>query len=103
MDAQKGRNPSYVWHSILVAQPIIRQGMHWQIGNGKKVCIWKDKWIPSPSTYRVVSPSILLPEDATVDILIDSDHELWRAHLVRELFLNFEAENILIEYSYASG
>nr|POE66538.1 hypothetical protein CFP56_18795 [Quercus suber] len=34
-------------------------------------------------------------EDATVDILIDSDHGLWRVDLVRELFLNFEAENIL--------
>lgn len=66
--------------------------MRWQIGNGKKVCIWKDKWTPFPSTYRVVSPHIPLPEDATVDTLIDSDHELWRADLVRELFLNFEAE-----------
>ena len=49
VDARKGRNPSYVWHSILAAQPIIRQGMHWQIGNGKKFCIWKDKSTPSPS------------------------------------------------------
>ena len=95
VDARKGRNPSHVWRNILAAQPIIRQGMCWQIGNGKKVCIWKDKWTPSPSTYRVVSPRILLPEDATVDTLIDSNHRLWRANLVRELFLNFEAENIL--------
>ena len=64
-----------------------------KLENGKKVCIWKDKWTPSSSTYRVVSPRILLPEDATVDTLIDSDHGLWRA------------ENILsipFEYSYVS-
>lgn len=34
VNAQKGRNPSYVWRSILAAQAIIRQGMHWQVGNG---------------------------------------------------------------------
>ena len=93
VDARKGRNPSYVWHNILATQPIIQQRMCQQIGNAKKVCIWKDKWTPSPSTYRVESPRILLLE--ALDTLIDSNHGLWRADLVRELFLNFEAENIL--------
>ena len=47
VNAQKGRNPSYVWQSILVAQPIIRQGMRWQVGNGQSICVWKDKWLPT--------------------------------------------------------
>ena len=37
----------------------------------------------------------MLPAEAIVDILIDADHDTWRADLVRELFLDFEAENIL--------
>ena len=37
----------------------------------------------------------LLPEDATVHVLIDVDHGIWRSDLVRELFLNFEADIIL--------
>ncbi|XP_075660877.1 uncharacterized protein LOC142630725 [Castanea sativa] len=64
------------------------------IGNGKKVCIWKDKWTPFPSTYRVVSPRILLPEDATVDTLIDFDHRLWRADLVRSVW---DSCNLLVD------
>ena len=37
----------------------------------------------------------MLPAEAIVDILIDADHGIWRADLVRELFLDFEAESIL--------
>ena len=69
--------------------------MRWQVGDGKSIRIWKDKWIPIPSTYRVISPRTLLPIDATVDIVIDAERGTWRADLVRELFINFEAENIL--------
>ena len=95
VQAQQGRNPSYVWQSILAAQPIFKHGMRWQVGNGENICIWKDKWIPNPSTYQIISPRTLLPEDATVNVLIDADHGTWRSDLVRELFLNFEADIIL--------
>ena len=95
VNAKLGRHPSYAWRSILAAQPIINHGMRWQVGDGKSTRIWKDKWIPIPSTYRVISPRTLLPIDATVDILIDAERGTWRADLVRELFIKFEAENIL--------
>ena len=37
----------------------------------------------------------MLPVEVTADILIDADHGTWSADLVRELFLDFEAESIL--------
>ncbi|KAL4627066.1 hypothetical protein ACB092_05G140400 [Castanea dentata] len=95
VNAQKGRYPSYVWHSILATQPLVNQEMRWQVGDGKSIRIWKDKRIPTPSTFRVISPRTLLPIDQTVDILIDTDRGTWIANLVRELFINFEAETIL--------
>ena len=79
VQAQQGRNPSYVWQSILAAQPIFKHGMRWQVGNGENIYIWKDKWIPNPSTYQIISPRTLLPEDATVNVLIDADHGTWRS------------------------
>ena len=33
VQAQQGRNPSYVWRSILAAQSIIKHGMRWQVGD----------------------------------------------------------------------
>ena len=95
VNAHKGRNPSYVWRSILATQPIIMQGMRWQVGNGQSICVWKDKWLPTQPTYQVISPRTLLPENVKADFLIDAEHGCWIANLVRELFINFEAETIL--------
>ena len=69
--------------------------MRWQVGDGKSVWIWKDKWIPTPSTFRVISPRILLLLDQITDILIDANRGTWTVDLVRELFINFEVETIL--------
>lgn len=56
IQASLGSKPSYVWRSIMVAQKLVCQGMHWQIGNGESVRVWRDKWLPTPFTYRVGSP-----------------------------------------------
>jgi len=87
VNAQKGRNPSYVWRSILAAQANIRQGMRWQVGNGWSICDWKDKWLLTQSTYQVISPRTLLLENVKADFLIDAEHGFWRADLGRELLL----------------
>ena len=29
--------------------------MRWQVGDGTQIKAWKDKWIPSPRTYKVVT------------------------------------------------
>ena len=41
------------------------------MGNGHSIMIWKDKWVPSLSTYKVVSLVSSLPEDSRVVALID--------------------------------
>ena len=69
--------------------------MRWQVSDGKSIRIWKDKWILTPSTFRVISPRILLPLDQITDILIDANRGTWTTDLVRELFINFEVETIL--------
>ena len=50
-----GQNPSYVWRSLMVVQNIIQRGMRWQVGDGKKIRVWHDKWVPRPSTYKVIT------------------------------------------------
>ena len=55
VEASMGCQPSYAWRSIMAAQPLVRRGMWWQVGDGKMIKVWKDKWIPSPSTYKVIT------------------------------------------------
>ena len=56
MEANLGRRPSYVWRRLLAAREVIERGSRWIVGNGKKVKIWRDRWIPTPYTFKVVSP-----------------------------------------------
>ena len=84
VDASLGNNPSYVWRSIMASQKLVKHGLRWQIGNGFNVQVWKDKWLPSSSTFRVVFPRLNSP----------LDHKCWNLHLLQQLFLLFEVEEI---------
>ena len=55
--AMLGNNPSFMWRSLMAAQDIVKHDLRWRIGNGEKVKVWGDKWLPTPSTYQVTSPS----------------------------------------------
>lgn len=58
----------------MAAQKIVQQGLRWQIGNGLSVQVWKDKWLPNSSTYKVVSPRLDSSLALRVSDLIDSDN-----------------------------
>ena len=94
VDASLGRNPSFAWRSIMAAQDIVQKGRRWQVGNGCSIMIWKDKWLPSPSTYEVVSLVNNIPEDSRIAELIDEEKGAWQTDLVCNVFLPHEADLI---------
>lgn len=47
---------SWIWKSLISAKDLFLKGIKWQVGNGAKIKIWKDKWLPTPSTYKIHSP-----------------------------------------------
>ena len=63
-------------------------------GDGTPVNIFKDSWLPGNNLSRVLSPILVLSEDATVDQLIDSNSRWWNTSLVDSIFLPFEAQLI---------
>ena len=73
LDAAIPVNASYVWRSICAANVVLKAGLRWRIGTGSRVKIWKDAWLPSPTTHRVLSPISVLDQNATVDSLIDEE------------------------------
>ena len=70
---------------------MILLGARWRIGNGTSVKIFKDFWLPGNNSGRVLSPILVLSEDAMVDQLIDSDSRWWNRSLMDSIFLPFEA------------
>uniref|UniRef100_A0A5B7BF13 Reverse transcriptase zinc-binding domain-containing protein n=1 Tax=Davidia involucrata TaxID=16924 RepID=A0A5B7BF13_DAVIN len=94
LDARLGHNPSFTWRSILTARPIIEVGSRWRIGSGTSVAIWGQRWLPKPSTFKVISPPVDGLHDLMVADLIDQDSMSWKEDRVRDLFIPFEAEEI---------
>ena len=54
-EAQMGKSPSYAWKSIMAAKEVVVKGSKWIIGNGESVNIWKDRWILTSESFKVVS------------------------------------------------
>ena len=68
-----GRNPSYVWRSVVAARDIIDKGLRWNVGNGKKVNIWNDRCLPTVDSFKRVSPRNQEVRLEKVEQLIDFD------------------------------
>ena len=86
LHAELGTKPSYAWRSILSAQLVLKAGYRWQVGDGENIGIWKDRWLPRPSTFRVLSPLAFLPDDTKVSSLIDSNNGEWNESLISQKF-----------------
>jgi ribonuclease HI len=95
MEAKTGYQPSYAWRSIQSAKEVINLGSRWRIGNGEKVKIFKDKWLPNQVGFKVWSRCDELNEDVLVSTLIDPDTKQWKRDLLSHLFYPHEAKQIL--------
>jgi len=92
--APLGNNPSFTWQSIRATQDLVKFGLKWRIDNGDSVRVWGDKWLPTPSTYKVSSPRLFLHPDTRVGELINKEEACWNSEVVDNLFLPHEAEVI---------
>lgn len=81
-----GSRPSLVWRSILSAKNLLQAGIVWRIVDGQSVHIWGDKWIPKMSSFSIQTPCRILPMEAKVCNMIESNHSRWNISLIRENF-----------------
>ncbi|XP_042950200.1 uncharacterized protein LOC122282309 [Carya illinoinensis] len=51
VEAQVSYCPSQIWRSLMSVMDLIKAGFVWRAGNGKSIRVWKDKWVPIPSTF----------------------------------------------------
>ncbi|KAL0004830.1 hypothetical protein SO802_012391 [Lithocarpus litseifolius] len=94
MEAKDSRLGSYAWRSILVGREVIQRGARWRVGDGKKIRIWQDHWLPRKHPPQVLSCPLADFENAKVDVLIDPRSRRWNEDMVDGLFSAEEAELI---------
>jgi hypothetical protein len=95
MNAKVPNNASFTWRSIMWAQLVIEKGTRWRVGDGADIHIWKDRWLPSPTTFKVITPVSGMLRDAKVSELITQDPLCWNLPLIDSLFM--ERDTALIE------
>ena len=95
LQAKLGKQPSYAWRSIFAAKEIIVRGSQWNIGNGQRVHIWVDSWIPRPDSFSVINPRTPQAEAKLVAELIDANKKVWDVAKVRSIFLPQEVDAVL--------
>jgi hypothetical protein len=94
LEAKLGTKPSFIWRSIYKSRALVKEGLIWRIGDGSRVHIWGDKWLPIPTTYCVQSPPKNLAPDALVSELIERRVGGWKQNLLLENFNKEEVEAI---------
>lgn len=72
---------------------LIKRGLRKNLGNGQSIYIFRDPWIPRPSTFKVVTQPIPLMEDAIVADFITPSIQLDVVKL-NQFFISHDVEAI---------
>ena len=77
------------------ARELIKKGSFWRVGDGTRIQIWEDRWLPTPYQHSVITPCPQNTPLTHVSQLIDHQTRAWDKDVVRSIFIPFEAKNIL--------
>jgi hypothetical protein len=85
---------SYTWRSILKGVDVLKTGIVWRIGDGGKINLWDDPWLPREPSRKPVTPrgQNLLSK---VSDLINPITGWWDEDLVRQTFVEQDMDIIL--------
>ncbi|KAL6204632.1 hypothetical protein ACLB2K_021899 [Fragaria x ananassa] len=88
-----GPKPSFIWRSLVWGKELLCAGIRWRVGNGTAIRIWEDKWLPSPWSFRVVTPRFM-DSNTRVSTLMTSP-SMWDVIFIQTHFLPVDADKIL--------
>jgi hypothetical protein len=95
LDAKNGnKTGSYTWYNIQKASWILKKGGLWNVGNGESINIWSDYWLPRQQSYKIWTPKGQASQQWVRDLMVP-ETRWWNRQLINNLFLLFEAEQIL--------
>ena len=76
------------------AREVIDLGSRWRVGSGSRIHIWRDRWIPTKTTFKIQSLVKILTKNATIDSLIQHPTRQWNVPLIDAMFSTTKAATI---------
>ncbi|KAK1379408.1 hypothetical protein POM88_026152 [Heracleum sosnowskyi] len=53
LNAKKGSRASWLWNNLLKGRDVLLAGIRWQVGNGKSINFWCDRWVSNSPHFFV--------------------------------------------------
>ncbi|XP_057790949.1 uncharacterized protein LOC131008065 [Salvia miltiorrhiza] len=73
--ANNAHNPSYAWRSLLVGRDLLIKGLAWRIGDGARIRIGIDAWIPiGDGNFRAATVPLEWNNTRVFELLLDTGH-----------------------------
>jgi hypothetical protein len=85
---------SFTWQSILAGLTTFKRGYIWRVGNGEKIKIWEDPWIPSSANRRILTPRGGAIYTRVIELLCPITGQ-WDEGLLNDLFNPIDVTRIL--------
>ncbi|KAK3229267.1 hypothetical protein Dsin_001148 [Dipteronia sinensis] len=93
---------SHLWRSLGWGRELLSKGLRWTMGDGECIRVFKDQWIPRPSTFKPITCDLGL--DIRVAALIDRSRRGWNSKKLNQLLIPMDTAVILaIPVSWSSG
>jgi hypothetical protein len=94
LQAQAGYRPSFTWRSIHHAINFLKKGSCWNVGNGYKVQIWQDNWLPQQNGYKILTPKANHTISLVNELMTFHPSLSWNIPLIDNIFMQFESDLI---------
>lgn len=92
LEAERGRQPSYLWRSLLWGRELLSKGLRYRIGDGKNTFMFKDPWLPKESTFRPICINRDLANSRVADYITDSGG--WNVEALNRAVIDFDINTI---------
>lgn len=81
-----GSSLSYIWRSIIWGREALNLGLRWRIGNGQKVNIFQDPWLPRPSAFKPITTPDSVNTNWQVSELLLTNPLCWDMLKINNIF-----------------
>ncbi|KAA3459022.1 reverse transcriptase [Gossypium australe] len=94
LNSRLGNLPSFTWKSLWSAKGLLLKGLGWRVGDGQKISVWDDRWVPGGELVnsQITSQN---PSLGKVAELIDNNTMRWNEEVIFRTFAERDAERIL--------
>nr|XP_023894814.1 uncharacterized protein LOC112006735 [Quercus suber] len=95
MEAVDSPTSSYIWKSIMAAQPVLKKRCCWMVGDGTSIRVMSDSWIPNHPTNKILIHPVEEEWEWRVSDLMEPELRCWNREIIMSKFHKEDAKAIL--------